>query len=157
YAPAGGRGGGPGGTAAGFRVAMSHFDGTGGAGSVDTTVEDLAHWDQNFDNRPVGARAPVEALMQHGQLRNDSTINYALGIIVDKYRGVRRVWHNGSWAGYRAMFARFPDQHLSVSTLCNLTTSGPDSLALKVAAIYLDKQMEPDPTRAWEVTLASAP
>ena len=155
YAPLG-TGSRSGGGASGFRVAMSHFDGTGGAGSVHTTVEDLARWDRDFDSATVGGHALVDALLQRGKLRNDSTISYALGIVVDTYRGLHRVWHNGAWAGYRAMFARFPDQHLSVSTLCNLSTSGPDSLALKVASIYLANQMVPDTTRAWEVTLASA-
>ena len=68
-----------------------------------------------------------------------------------------RVWHNGAWAGYRATFARFADQHFGVTTFCNLTTSGPDSLAMKVAAIYLGTQMKPDTAQAWVVSLAGTP
>jgi CubicO group peptidase (beta-lactamase class C family) len=141
----------------GFRLAASQFDGTGGAGSVHATVEDFARWDRNWDSASVGGHQLVTALQQRGKLRNDSTINYALGIIVDNYRGLKRVWHNGSWAGYRAMFARFPDQHLSVTTFCNLTTSGPDSLALKVATVYLGARMSPDTLGSWERALATAP
>jgi hypothetical protein len=44
-----------------------------------------------------------------------------------------------------------------VATFCNLTTSGPDSLARKVAAIYLADQMQPDSAMAWTVALEGEP
>ncbi len=61
-----------------------------------------------------------------------------------------------SWAGYRAHFIRFPDQRLSVTTFCNLTTSGPDTLALKVATVYLGAKMSPDTIGAWDSALTTA-
>jgi YD repeat-containing protein len=51
---------------------------------------------------------------------------------------------------------RFPEQHLSVTTFCNLTTSGPDTLALKVATAYLGGQMSRDTVGAWDTALTSA-
>ena len=71
--------------------------------------------------------------------------------------GLRVVSHGGSWAGYRGHFLRFPDQRFAVATFCNLTTSGPDSLARKVAGIYLADRMQPDSAAAWTVALAGAP
>jgi hypothetical protein len=67
------------------------------------------------------------------------------------------VAHGGSWGGFRGTFLRFPDQRFAVSTFCNLTTSGPDSLATKVAAIYLGDRMQPDTIAAWLATLAKEP
>ena len=72
-------------------------------------------------------------------------------------RGLRVISHGGSWAGYRGHFLRFPDQRFAVSTFCNLTTSGPDSLARKVAAIYIGDRMQPDSVAAWIAALAAAP
>jgi CubicO group peptidase (beta-lactamase class C family) len=147
YAPRGG----------GFAIASSQYDGTGGAGSMHVTVEDFARWDHNWDEPTVGGRALVDALQVRGKLKNDSTISYALGVSVDTWRGLRTVSHGGSWAGYRAHFVRFPEQHLSVTTFCNLTTSGPDTLALKVASVYLGAKMSADTIGAWDTALTSAP
>jgi hypothetical protein len=82
---------------------------------------------------------------------------YALGLNVGTLRGLRVVSHGGSWAGYRGHFLRFPDQRLAVATFCNLTTSGPDSLARKVAGIYLGDRMLPDSAVVWTTALAEAP
>ena len=82
---------------------------------------------------------------------------YAIGLNVGTLRGLRVVSHGGSWAGYRGHFLRFPDQRFAVATFCNLTTSGPDSLARKVAGIYLGDRMQPDSVTAWAAALDAAP
>jgi hypothetical protein len=89
--------------------------------------------------------------------RSGSTQAYAVGLNVGTLRGLRVVSHGGSWAGYRGHFLRFPDQRFAVATFCNLTTSGPDSLARKVAGIYLADRMQPDSATAWTVALAGTP
>jgi hypothetical protein len=63
--------------------------------------------------------------------------------MVDEYRGLRRVSHSGGWAGYRAELIRFPDQKLSVVTLCNLGTTNPTALAQQVADLYLADKLAP--------------
>jgi CubicO group peptidase (beta-lactamase class C family) len=143
----------------GFRIQSSQVDGTAGAGSMHTTIEDFARWDNNWQTGQVGFGMLADSLTVRGKLRNDSTINYALGIMVGSWRGLRTVGHDGAWAGYRAQYLRFPDQHLSVACFCNLTSSGPDTLAAKVAAIYLESawHLAPDTIGAWDGALTSAP
>lgn len=147
----------------GYRIQMSQFDGNAGPGGLHTTVEDLARWDGNFVETVVGGPEVVQALTTPGiyrdgrQIVDDQAGGYGLGLSLGTWRGLRRQTHNGSWAGYRAAFNRFPDQHLSVATLCNLTTAGPESLALKVAAIYLRDRLAPDSGAAWAEALLSAP
>jgi hypothetical protein len=82
---------------------------------------------------------------------------YAIGLTVGTQRGLRVVAHGGSWGGFRGHFLRFPDQRFAVATFCNLTTAGPDSLAAKVAAVYLGDRMQPDTVAAWAIALAKAP
>jgi hypothetical protein len=82
---------------------------------------------------------------------------YAVGLTVGTLRGLRVVAHGGSWAGYRGHFLRFPDQRVAVATFCNLTTSGPDSLARKVAGIYLGDRMQADSAMIWATALDAAP
>src|SRR6187397_768779 len=148
----------------GFRVARSAYDGAiMGAGAVHTTVEDFGRWLNNYDEATVGGRDIIET-MTTATLLNDGkpavsgpNSAYAIGLSVGTMRGLKVVSHGGSWAGYRGHFLRFPDQHFAVSTFCNLTTSGPDSLARKVAGIYLGDRMQPDSAVIWTTALAAAP
>ena len=148
----------------GFRVARSSYDGAiMGAGAVHTTVEDFGRWLANYDSAFVGGRDIIQTMTTPTKLNDGSpatsgpTQAYAIGLNVGTLRGLRVVSHGGSWAGYRGQFLRFPDQRFAVSTFCNLTTSGPDSLARKVAGIYLGQWMQPDSATAWTTALNDAP
>jgi hypothetical protein len=148
----------------GFRVARSTYDGAiVGAGAVHTSVEDFGRWLNNYDEATVGGRDIIETMTTATTLNDGSpatsgrTSAYAVGLSVGTLRGLRVVSHGGSWAGYRGHFLRFPDQRFAVATFCNLTTSGPDSLARKVAGLYLADRMQPDSAALWTAALAGAP
>ena len=148
----------------GFRVARSPYDGAiMGAGAVQTTVEDFGRWLNNYDEATVGGRDIIETMTTATKLNDGSpatsgpTQAYAVGLSVGTLRGLKLVSHGGSWAGYRGHFLRFPDQRVAVATFCNLSTSGPDSLARKVAGIYLGDRMQPDSATMWTTALNDAP
>jgi hypothetical protein len=130
---------------------------------VHTSVEDFGRWLNNYDAATVGGRDIIETMTTPTKLNDGTPAKsgpnqaYAIGLNVGTMRGLRVVSHGGSWAGYRGHFLRFPDQHFAVSTLCNLTTSGPDSLARRVAGIYLADRMQPDSATMWTLALAGAP
>lgn len=126
----------------GFAVRESNWEQTGD-GAVQTTVEDLAKWDQNFYDSKVGGAWLVEQLQTKGTLNDGETIDYSRGLLVAEHRGLRRVSHGGAWAGYRAEMIRFPDQKLSVVTLCNLGTANASGLAQQVADLYLADKLQP--------------
>jgi CubicO group peptidase (beta-lactamase class C family) len=128
--------------AGGFRIAMSGFEQTGD-GAVMTTVEDLLQWDNNFYTPSVGGEALLRDLHTTGVLTGGRALNYALGLMVDQYRGLRRVRHGGSWAGYRADLVRFPEAKTTVTCLCNLGTANPSALADRVADILLADRLGP--------------
>jgi CubicO group peptidase (beta-lactamase class C family) len=148
---------------AGWALRMSQFDGMAGAGGLHTNVEDFQRWIHNYEQPTVGGPDIVAAMQTATRLNNDSLARsgpesaYGLGLSVGTYRGLRVVSHSGVWGGYRGAFNRFPDQDLTVSTFCNFTNSGPDSLAKKVAAIYLGSDMGPDVAATWRTDLLSAP
>lgn len=148
----------------GFRVQRSAYDGAiMGAGAVHTTVEDFGRWLDNYDAATVGSRDIITTMTTATTLTDGAPATsgpgqaYAVGLTVGTMRGLRVVSHGGSWAGYRGHFLRFPDQRMAVATFCNLSTSGPDSLARKVAGIYLGDRMGPDTAAAWGAALAAAP
>jgi len=125
-----------------FRSSITNFD-TVGATSLLTTVEDLARWDENFYEPRVGGQALVNQMLQRGKLNNGEQLDYAFGLVIGTYRGLKTVDHGGADAGYRSDMIRFPDQHFSVACLCNNAPANPSDLARKVAEVYLAKEMKP--------------
>jgi CubicO group peptidase (beta-lactamase class C family) len=150
--------------APGFRIQRSHYDGAiMGPGGVHTTVEDFGRWLANYDHATVGGPGAIRALTTPMTLNDGSPaasgpgLAYALGLTVGTVRGLPVMSHGGSWGGFRGHFLRFPGERFAVATFCNLTTSGPDSLARKVAAIYLGDRLQPDTVAAWAEALAAEP
>jgi CubicO group peptidase (beta-lactamase class C family) len=123
-------------SADGFVNSMSNWEETGD-GAVHLSVEDALLWDENFYHPRVGGERMVQWLQERGTLANGDSIDYARGLFVDSYRGLRRVQHGGNWIGYHAAYARFPEQHTSVVTFCNSDGISPDGLADKVADVVL--------------------
>jgi len=119
-----------------FFTNMSFTDVIGNGGLL-TTVGDLLIWNANLDNPRVGGRPLVDQLEARGRLNDGFENEYAQGLVVTAYKGVREVSHGGSTAGYQTWLGRFPDERLSIAVLSNVTASGPARLAHEVADIYL--------------------
>ncbi len=119
----------------GFRIDMSAWDETGD-GNVYTTVEDLYLWDQAFYSNALGKNV-MDMMHTRGVLNDGKTIDYAFGLVVDEYKGLKTVSHGGAWAGFRAAIIRFPEEKFSVICLANLGDMDPEDLGYKVADIYL--------------------
>jgi hypothetical protein len=94
----------------------------------------------------VGGRAMVEQLETRARLNDGFVIEYAKGLNVGDYRGVREVSHGGSTAGYQTFLARWPDERLSVAVLCNTTGTDPDGYAHQVADLFLAGKLKAIPT-----------
>ena len=105
-------------TAGGFEVEMSDWEQVGD-GSVQTSVSDLAKWLANFETGAVGGKALQDSLLVHGRLNDGSTIAYTAGLSELTYRGVQRIGHTGSWAGFRAVLVRYPKEHIGIVLTCN--------------------------------------
>ncbi len=112
-----------------------------GDGGVFTSVEDLARWDANFYQPKAGSASTLERMHERGVLTDGEEIDYASGLVVTDYRGLRKVSHGGAFVGYRAQLIRFPDQRLSVICLCNRGDASPSRLAQKVADLYLAEHL----------------
>ena len=82
-----------------------------GNGGLLTTVPDLLRWNDALSagTAPL-TREVVSQLETRGVLTDGSTLTYALGLVVDDYRGVKEVSHGGATAGYRTFLGRWPDQ-----------------------------------------------
>ncbi|HEY4659042.1 MAG TPA: serine hydrolase domain-containing protein, partial [Gemmatimonadaceae bacterium] len=104
-----------------------------GQGGIVTSIADLQKWDENFYEAKVGGRDWIALLETTDKLNDGRENNYAFGLTVATYRGLRVVQHTGSTGGYRAALYRFPETHTSVAMLCNASTANTGSLALRMA------------------------
>jgi len=132
----------------GFAVSyLGNFDKVG-AGGLYSTVRDLLLWDRNFYTGDVGGQAFLDLIQTPGTLYDGEPITYALGLTIDRYRGLPTVSHSGSMMGFKAAFLQFPEQRFSVLATCNLGEIEPMELARRVADIYLDDELGPPPPAA---------
>jgi len=125
----------------GWKLSFPLFDFVGPT-NVFTTIEDLARWDQNFYDKRVGGQAVIEQMLKPGVLNDGTEIDYAAGLFVGHWKGLRIVEHDGGDPGYRADFIRFPDQRFSVVCLCNVTNIDPNEITRQIAEIYLADQFK---------------
>jgi CubicO group peptidase (beta-lactamase class C family) len=110
-----------------------------GQGGLMTTIGDLQKWDENFYTGRVGGRAFLARQLDQGVLNDGTRLAYAYGLEVKQYRGLPIVEHSGSTGGYRTDITRFPAQHTSVATMCNVSTANSVALAHGVADVVLER------------------
>jgi CubicO group peptidase (beta-lactamase class C family) len=123
-----------------YRISyLANFDKIG-AGGLYTTLGDLLKWDQNFYENRLGDGF-LDLMHTRGVLTSGETIPYAFGVQVGEYRGLKTVRHSGSLMGFKADFVRFPNQRVSIATLCNLESINPTSLNNQLADLYLAGEM----------------
>jgi CubicO group peptidase (beta-lactamase class C family) len=120
----------------GFQIMMPNFDLTGPT-NLQTTVEDLLRWEQNFDSRTVGGDVALSAM----QTTTSASPIYGLGLYIEKDNGLHIVEHDGRDAGYRSHLIRFPKQQLAIALLCNIALQEDSTWTLvrDVAAVFLEK------------------
>jgi len=102
-----------------------------GNGGMLTTVGDWMKWNAMLDSQSLGAPL-VAALETRGVLNDGRKIAYALGLVVDTYKGLKDVSHGGATAGYQTFLARYPDNKVSVGVMCNGTSPSAGGIAANI-------------------------
>ena len=120
-----------------------------GSGGLNTTVGDFLKWQAALQKGDAPWGAVRDSLERVGRLNDGTELTYALGLTVDRWRGLRRVSHTGSTGGYRAALYRYPDQNVAVALLCNAGAINPGDIASRVSALVLGASLaavaaEPD-------------
>ena len=140
----------------GYHLEMP-FENVHGNGGLLTTVGDLLRWNENFVTPIVGDRALVTTQAAAGHFNDGRALDYAIGLFLQDYRGVRNVYHSGSTAGYRAHLNRFPAAHTSVAVLCNVASAEATRSANLVSDLYLSGLKPVTPTTPTPPTPAMTP
>ena len=112
-----------------------------GSGNMHSTTADLLTWLENFSTPKSGWEKAFKMMLTIDPLNNGAYNDYAFGVRLDSFKGVKRVQHGGSIGGYRSSIGTYPDEKLSIAIITNFSTASPGSKANKIAEILLtDKQ-----------------
>jgi CubicO group peptidase (beta-lactamase class C family) len=119
----------------------------GPAGSINSSVNEMSRWvmvhingGRLGDKQVIGADTLADLhrpYMTTGAVptRPDITpFDYALGWMVDNYRGHNRVHHGGNIDGFSAMVSLWPDDDLGFVILTNMNGTGLPELLIRTAA-----------------------
>jgi hypothetical protein len=71
------------------------------------------------------------------KLKDGTSLPYGFGWELGSFRGRKLVHHGGGMPGFRAEFARFVDDRLTIIILMNLDDVDKDSILYGVAGFYL--------------------
>jgi CubicO group peptidase (beta-lactamase class C family) len=97
---------------------LLNFDNVGATG-LHTTVGDLLRWAGNFTQPVVGDAALIREFTQMGRLDDGTPINYGSALTNETFVGRKALRHSGSDAGFRSLFAYFPEEDFAVALLAN--------------------------------------
>lgn len=140
----------------GYRVRFPSSEVSGG-NNVYTSVEDLLRWQRNFRTAAVGGRGLVDRMLSRPTLASGATIPYAYGLMRGEYRGLRTLYRGGSGGGFSTELTHFPDQGLTVVTLCNVRPAHPGRLNEAVAELYLGEAFAREPVIREQPSVAAPP
>ena len=113
---------------------------TVGDGGVHTSINDFIKWDQNFYEPKLGKdpEAFLKLLNTPNSRFADDGMSYGNGQNIQNIDGQRVYSHSGSWLGFSTYYIRYPEQSLSVVTLCNDADQWPSRYSAEVIKLYVD-------------------
>ncbi len=113
------------------------------AGSLLSTVDDLARWDAALYTDQLLTRDSLAKMIEPGTLNSGEKSNYALGFGVGDFRGTPSISHGGGINGFVTHAMRLPEHKIYVAVLCNVTglSPGPAHVAQRIAAQLMGKPL----------------
>jgi hypothetical protein len=111
------------------------------AGSILSTVEDLAKWDAALYSEKLLKKESLEKMWTPARANDGrlAAFDYGFGWFIEKYRGHRDIQHSGGTPGFSSAMHRFVDDRLSVIILTNHADMILDQMALEIAGMYEPK------------------
>lgn len=107
-----------------------------GDGSLFTTIDDLARWDQGLRANTLVSAATLKRAFTPGKLDSGRRHDYGFGWEDDSTDGRRSVGHSGSWYGASNYLCRYLDDELTVAVLSNDEKLDAGQLVEDVADVY---------------------
>ena len=123
-----------------------------GDGGVYTSLNDFIKWDKNFYENKLGMggqsliqtmemtfeETKVSKRNQKMDKEKENENTYAFAQNLAYYNGYKRWSHSGSWVGWLAHYARFPELRFSTVVFCNTNEIDATIISDKVIDIYFE-------------------
>ena len=123
-----------------------------GDGGVYTSLNDFIKWDENFyENKlSMGGESLIQTMEmtfeetkvskrnQKMDKEKENENTYAFAQNLAYYNGYKRWSHSGSWVGWLAHYARFPELRFSTVVFCNTNEIDATIISDKVVDIYFE-------------------
>ena len=107
------------------------------SGAFLSTVLDLAKWDAALYTDKILKASVRDQMWTPVKLNSGESYPYGFGWMLGTVKGHKLVQHGGSLPGFRAGFARFVDDKLTIVILTNSDNANPNGIAGGVAALYI--------------------
>lgn len=113
------------------------------AGSLVSTVDDLAKWDAAISAGKLLKPASWKLAFTPYKVSPEKSTNYGYGWGVGTFQGVPVLDHGGGINGFRTFALRLPEQKVFVAVLSNADSgnANPEVLAKKAAALAIGKPL----------------
>ncbi len=114
------------------------------AGSLLSTVDDLARWDAALFGGELLSPSSLEKMTTPFTLNDGSSANYGYGLATTTLRGLAALTHGGGIFGFLTLGLHVPDKDIYVAVLSNNTAHQPDTgyVGLKIAAMAVGDPFE---------------
>jgi CubicO group peptidase (beta-lactamase class C family) len=114
------------------------------AGSLMSTVDDLAIWDRALSSEALLKKASLDRMFTPYKLKSGLSTHYGYGMGISELAGKRVLEHGGGIFGFTTIITRVPEERLLIVILSNNEASDPqpDGLALRIAAKALGQPLE---------------
>ncbi|RPI25956.1 MAG: serine hydrolase [Acidobacteria bacterium] len=115
------------------------------AGSLASTVDDLAIWDAALCNNKLIKKESLARAHSPHKLADGRSTAYGYGWSIGSYEGHRTIEHGGGIHGFATYILSMPEDHVYVAILTNGSagpTVSPARLALQMAAIAIGKPVQ---------------
>lgn len=108
----------------------------GGAGQLNTTVQDFFKWNENFKTFKVGNKALFDKMLVSGTFGDSKSTEEGMGLEIENYKGLKAYGYEGWFGGTVSKYLRFPKQDFAIFMVGN--NSGFDmDVFYSIANIYL--------------------
>ncbi|MEN7551087.1 serine hydrolase domain-containing protein [Rapidithrix thailandica] len=120
-----------------FKISMTPLPMVGDGG-VFTTITDFKKWIDEYALCTYFDREFWEKMTSVGMLENGQKTNYAGGLEISTYQGLKTVSHGGSFVGYLSHFVLFPKEELALVCFANRNDILPWAINFMLADVFLD-------------------
>jgi len=104
-------------------------------GALYVTVRDLARWAVALNHGRVPSQSALDTAWTPVRLNDGATYPYGFGWTIFNQRGRSRISHTGSWQGFKAVIARYPESDITVVVLANLAQAQVGAIAYGIAGM----------------------